>query len=54
MRQRVEQWLASVEGLPGTVPQHAFRFILADARVSTVSSGAGNVAHLEEVAQATS
>ncbi len=52
MRQRVEQWLASVAGLPGTVPQHAFRFILTDPRVSTVSSGAGTVAQLEEVAQA--
>ncbi len=52
MRQRVEQWLASITGLPGTVPQQAFRFILGDARVSTVSSGAGNVAQLEEVAQA--
>ena len=52
MRQRVEAWLASVAGLPGSVPEHAFRFILADARVSTVSSGAGTVAQLEEVAQA--
>lgn len=52
MRQQVEQWYRSVAGLPGTVPQHAFRFILADPRVSTVSSGASSVAELEEVAQA--
>ena len=52
MKQRVEQWLGEVAGLLGTTPQHAFRYLLADARVSTVSSGAANVAELAEVAAA--
>lgn len=52
MRQAFAQWLKSIETLPGTTPQHAFRWMLADPRVSTVSSGAGNVTELEEVAQA--
>ena len=52
MKQRVEQWLGKVAGLPGTTPEHAFRYLLADARVSTVSSGAANVAELAEVAAA--
>lgn len=51
-RQIFDHWFKQVELLPGTVPQHAYRWILADARVSTVSSGAGNVAELAEVAQA--
>jgi aryl-alcohol dehydrogenase-like predicted oxidoreductase len=46
------QWHSRVEHLPGTLAQHAFRTILADARVSTVSSGAATVAELTEVAQA--
>ena len=52
MKQALAQWYKSVERLPGATPQHAFRWILNDLRVSTVSSGAGNVAELEEVAQA--
>lgn len=51
-RQAFWQWLQRVEQLPGSLPQHAFRTILADPRVSTVSSGAANVAELEEVAAA--
>ena len=51
-RQAFWTWLKSVEGLPGTTPQHAFRYILADQRVSTVSSGAATVAQLAEVAAA--
>lgn len=51
-RQAFWQWLRRVEQLPGSLPQHAFRTILADPRVSTVSSGAANVAELEEVAAA--
>ncbi len=51
-RQMFWQWLRGVEQLPGTLPQHAFRTILADSRVSTVSSGAATVAELEEVAAA--
>jgi len=52
MKVRVEQWLASAATQAGTIPQQAFRYILADARVSTVSSGAAAVAELEEVAGA--
>lgn len=51
-RHQFWQWLHQVESLPGTLPQQAFRWILADARVSTVSSGAATVAELEEVAAA--
>jgi len=51
-RQAFWQWLRRVEQLPGSLPQHAFRTILADPRVSTVSSGAASVAELEEVAAA--
>lgn len=50
MKTRVEQWLAAAVTHPGTIPQQAFRYILADPRVSTVSSGAATVAELEEVA----
>ncbi|MEZ4727813.1 MAG: aldo/keto reductase [Caldilineaceae bacterium] len=49
-RQAFWRWFQQVEALPGTTPQHAFRWILADQRVSTVSSGAATVAQLEEVA----
>ena len=35
-----------------TLPQSAFRYVLADDRVSTVSSGAASVTELEEVARA--
>lgn len=52
MKARVEQWLASAATQAGTIPQQAFRYILADTRVSTVSSGAATIAELEEVAEA--
>ena len=35
-----------------SLPQSAFRWILADERVATVSSGASNVSELEEVVEA--
>ena len=41
-----------IEGLrqeESSLPQSAFRWILADERVATVSSGASNVAELEKV-----
>ncbi|MEW6752555.1 MAG: aldo/keto reductase [Candidatus Latescibacterota bacterium] len=38
----------------GTLPQQAFRYILADPRVSTVSSGASSPEELTEVAAAAS
>jgi len=51
-RQRFHDWLAAVQSLPGSLPQQAFRYILADARVSTISSGAATPAELQEVAAA--
>jgi L-galactose dehydrogenase len=51
-RQAFDNWFKRIEGVPGTTPQHAFRYILADQRVSTVSSGAAMAAQLEEVAAA--
>lgn len=51
-RQRFHQWLATVQALPGSLPQQAFRYILADANVSTISSGAATPAELQEVAAA--
>lgn len=51
-RQAFWQWLKGVEDLPGTTPQQAFRWILTDPRVSSVSSGAATVAQLAEVAAA--
>ncbi|MSR83883.1 MAG: aldo/keto reductase [Candidatus Latescibacteria bacterium] len=51
-RTKAQQVLDQLRPLPGTLPQKAFRYILGDNRVSTVSSGAATVAELEEVAQA--
>jgi len=51
-RAQAQQVLDQLHPLPGTLPQKAFRYILGDERVSTVSSGAATVAELEEVAQA--
>ncbi len=44
--------LARLAAEDGTLPQAAFRYVLADKRVSTVSSGAANSEQLREVAQA--
>ncbi|MBX3011114.1 MAG: aldo/keto reductase [Caldilineaceae bacterium] len=49
-RQAFYTWRQQAETQPGTTPQQAFQWILADQRVSTVSSGAATVAQLEEVA----
>jgi len=49
--ERASAW-GVIEGLrqeESSLPQSAFRWILADERVATVSSGASNVAELEEV-----
>lgn len=51
-RTKTQQVLDKLRPLSGTLPQKAFRYLLADERVSTVSSGAATVAELEEVAQA--
>lgn len=51
-RERAKVILARLAGEEGTLPQAAFRYVLADARISTVSSGAANPAQLREVAQA--
>ena len=51
-RQRAWETIARLEQEESTLPQSAFRWVLADERVSTVSSGAASVAELEEVVQA--
>lgn len=51
-RERVQRVLGRLQDLPGTHAQNAFQYILADSRVTTVSSGAANIPELEDVAQA--
>jgi aryl-alcohol dehydrogenase-like predicted oxidoreductase len=51
-RQRVTQILQKLQANEHTLPQNAFRFVLADERVTTVSSGAANVPQLTEVVKA--
>lgn len=51
-RERVQCVLERLQDIPGTHAQNAFQYILADSRVTTVSSGAANIAELEDVAQA--
>ena len=51
LEERASAW-GVIEGLrqeESSLPQSAFRWILADERVATVSSGASNMAELEEV-----
>ncbi len=51
-RQKALEVLERLRSENGTLPQNAFRYVLGDARISTVSSGAASPAQLEEVAQA--
>ncbi len=51
-RQRAWETIAQLKQEESTLPQSAFRWVLADERVSTVASGAASVAELEEVAAA--
>lgn len=51
-RARAERIIGRLKDEPGTVPRNAFRYVLADARVSTVSSGAATAAELDDVARA--
>lgn len=51
-RKRVQRVLGRLQDLPGTHAQNAFQYILADSRVTTVSSGAANITELDDVAQA--
>ncbi len=51
-RRRVRGVLAALLDVDATQPQCGFRWILGDARVATVSSGAASVAELEGVARA--
>ena len=51
-RERVWGIIEGMRREDSTLPQSAFRWILADARVATVSSGAASVTELEEVVQA--
>ena len=52
--ERASAWgvIESLRQEESSLPQSAFRWILADERVATVSSGASNVAELEEVVAA--
>ncbi|RKU34175.1 hypothetical protein C6496_20685 [Candidatus Poribacteria bacterium] len=51
-KKRVQRVLRRLQDVPGTHAQNAFQYILTDSRVTTVSSGAANIAELEDVAQA--
>lgn len=51
-RRRAWATIARLEQEESTLPQSAFRWVLADERVSTIASGAASVAELAEVAQA--
>ncbi len=51
-RARAEGIIGRLGNEPGTVPRNAFRYVLADPRVSTISSGAATAAELEDVARA--
>ena len=51
-RRRAWETIARLEQEEATLPQSAFRWVLADDRVSTIASGAASVAELAEVAQA--
>lgn len=51
-RTRAIEILARLTEEGGTLPQAAFRYVLADERISTASSGAANPTQLREVAQA--
>ena len=53
-RQRVTQILQKLQADKYTLPQNAFRFVLSDKRVTTVSSGAADVSQLAEVVKASS
>jgi aryl-alcohol dehydrogenase-like predicted oxidoreductase len=51
-RQRVTQILQKLQVDDYTLPQNAFRFVLAYKRVTTVSTGAANISQLTEVVKA--
>ena len=54
VEERAAAWsvLDNLRQESSSLPQSAFRWVLADERVSTVSSGAADIAQLQEVAQA--
>ncbi len=51
-RARADGVIRRLRDEPGTVPRNAFRYVLADSRVSTISSGAATETELEDVARA--
>jgi L-galactose dehydrogenase len=51
-RERTIRILERLQQEPSTLPQQAFRWVLADERVSSANSGASSVAKLEDVVQA--
>ena len=51
-REHARRVIERLQEAPGTLAQNAFQYVLADSRVTTISSGAANVAELEDVVQA--
>ena len=51
-RAEAEAIISRLRDEPGTVARNAFRYVLADPRVSTISSGAATAAELGDVARA--
>ena len=51
-RAEAEAIISRLRNEPGTVARNAFRYVLADPRVSTISSGAATAAELGDVARA--
>lgn len=51
-RASAEAVIGRLRAEPGTLALNAFRYVLADPRVSTISSGAANAAELDDVARA--
>jgi L-galactose dehydrogenase len=49
---RTEKLINRLRQEPNTLAQSAFRYVLADKRVSTIACGASNVAEIEDVAKA--
>ena len=51
-RSKAERVLRRLHQEDGTLAQSAFRYVLADSRMSTIASGAGTIDELADVAQA--
>ncbi|MDQ1328520.1 MAG: Aldo ket red protein [Candidatus Poribacteria bacterium] len=49
---RTEKIIKRLRQEPNTLAQSAFRYVLADKRVSTIACGASNISEIEDVAKA--